>query len=206
MIRTRTALTASAVAVAAIAGGTATALAVDRPAAPSESFATVATPAPVVVAPAATAAAPRAAAPRVEYAGDDGLTHAQATKARRAALRAVPGRVVSIGRDDDRGVTYDVKIITRGGAAREVRLSSGFKATRTTNADRDGLTYATLGRASSAATKQVRGIVTGVDLEDEGRARYEVEVLTSRSTERIVRLSSSYGVVTGTTDDDGDDD
>lgn len=199
MIRTRTALTASAVAVAAIAGGTATALAVDRPAAPSESFATVATPA-------ATTAATRAASPRVEYAGDDGLTHAQATKARRAALRAVSGRVASIERDNDRGVTYDVKILTRGGAAREVHLDSGFRVTRTTNDDRDGLTYATLGRASSAATKQARGIVTGVDVEDEGRARYEVEVLTSGSTERVVRLSSSYAVVTGATDDDGDDD
>lgn len=201
MIRTRTALTASAVAVVVAAGGTATALAVDRPATPSESYATVVDPTTGAV------ATPRAAsAPRVALTGDDGLTHAQATKARRAALKAVSGRVASIERDNGRSTTYDVKVLTEAGQAREVHLNSAFKVTRTTNEERDGLTYATLGRASSAATKQVRGIVTGVDVEDEGRARYEVEVLTSRSAERVVRLSSSYRVVTGTTDDDGDDD
>jgi uncharacterized membrane protein YkoI len=44
--------------------------------------------------------------------------------------------------------------------------------------------------------------VTDIEREDEGRARYEVEVLTPGSRERTVRLSSSYGVVTGSSGDD----
>lgn len=195
MSRPRTALIAVSLAAATAVGGVAIAGADDRS---SDTGSTVLT------APAGSGAAPT---PRTR-AGDDGLTHAQATKARSAALRKVSGRAVQIERDADDGrVTYDVKILTRGSQAREVHMDSGFRVTRTTREDRDGLTYATAGRAASAATKRVTGLVTGIDTEDEGRARYEVEVLTSRSVERTVRLSSSYGVVTGSTgDDDGDDD
>ncbi|CAB4940404.1 unannotated protein [freshwater metagenome] len=195
MSRPRTALIAASLAAATAAGGVAIAGADDRAADEG---------AVVLTAPAAGGPAPAVGT----RAGDDGLTHAQASRARAAALRKVPGRAVAIERDADDGrVTYDVQVLTRSGQAREVRLNSGFRATRTTRDDRDGLTYATAGRAASAATKRVRGIVTGIDVEDEGRARYEVEVLTSRSAERVVRLSSSYGVVTGSTgDDDGDDD
>jgi uncharacterized membrane protein YkoI len=197
MIRTRTALTAVALTAATAAGGVAIAGADDR------ASTTQVADSAVLTAPSGGSSA---ADPVFEtQAGDDGLTHAQATKARAAALRAVSGRAVSIERDDDDGVSYDVKVLTKNGQAREVRLNSGFRVTRTVREDRDGLTYANAGKASSAATKRVKGIVTGLDVEDEGRARYEVEVLSSSSVERTVRLSSSFGVVTGT-DDDGDDD
>ncbi|WP_157260920.1 PepSY domain-containing protein [Patulibacter minatonensis] len=201
MIRPRTALTVTAIAAVTAAGGVAVAGAVDRPGDPAP---TPAASAPIAAAPAVSGSA---ALPRAARTGDDGLTHAQASKARAAALRAVPGRATSIDRDADGGpVTYDVTVITRANRAREVHLSSRFRVLRTTAEDRDGLTYAAAGRASSAAGRAVRGVVTGIEVEDEGRARYEVEVLTSRSTERVVRLSSSFSVVTGSAgDDDGDD-
>ncbi|MDO9410658.1 PepSY domain-containing protein [Patulibacter sp.] len=198
MTRTRTALIAVSLAAATAAGGVAIAGADDRAADTGQA---------VLTAPADAATGSPAPVSRTR-AGDDGLTHAQATKARRAALRQVPGRAVQIERDaDDGAVTYDVKVLTRGGRAREVHLDSAFRVARTTREDRDGLTYASAGRAGSAATKRVKGLVTGIDTEDDGRVRYEVEVLTAGSTERVVRLSSSFGVVTGQTgDDDGDDD
>lgn len=135
------------------------------------------------------------------------VTHAQATKARDAATKRVSGRVVSIDRDADDGATgYDVTVLARNGRAREVRLDDRFRVVRTSAEDADGLTYARVGKATSAATQRVKGIVTGVDLEDEGRARYEVEVLPSRGAERVVRLSSDFRVLSvGGGDDDGDD-
>lgn len=197
MIRTRTALIATTLAAATAAGGVAVAGADDRDdASPDVEYA----------APAATATSAPADEGRFEtQAGDDGLTHAQATKARAAALKRVAGRAVQIERDDDDGVDYEVKVLTRGGQAREVRLDRSFRVTRVVREDRDGLTYANAGKAASAATKRVKGIVTGIDVDDDGRARYEVEVLSSRSVERTVNLSSSFGVVSDT-DDDGDDD
>jgi len=197
MTRPRTALTVTALVAtaAAAAGGVAIAGADDRDARFTET---------VLTAPAASGSATEAPLVRTQ-AGDDGLTHAQATKARKAALRSVAGRVVQIERDDDRPVTYDVKILTKGGQAREVRLNSSFRVTRTSRDDRDGLTYASAGKAASAATARVKGLVTGIDTDDDGNARYEVEVLTSRSVERTVHLSSSFKVVADN-DDDGDDD
>jgi uncharacterized membrane protein YkoI len=143
-----------------------------------------------------------AAADLRPIAGDDGLTYAQARKARAAALKRVPGRAVQIDRDDDGRTRFDVQVITRGGAVREVDLDRRYRIIRVGREDADGLTYATAGRAAAAATRHVRGIVTDIEREDEGRARYEVEVLTPGSRERTVRLSSSYGVVTGSSGDD----
>lgn len=198
MIRTRTALIATTLAAATAAGGVAVAGADDRD---------DASPAVEYAAPAAPAADDAADDARfATQAGDDGLTHAQATKARSAALERVAGRAVQIERDDDDGrVDYEVKVLTPGGQAREVRLDRSFRVTRVVREDRDGLTYASAGKAASAATKRVKGLVTGIDVDDDDRARYEVEVLTSRSVERTVHLSSSFRVVTDT-DDDGDDD
>lgn len=196
MIRPRTALTATVLAAATAAGGVAIAGAQDRPAS---------TPAPAVPVASVAVTPEPAVTPRQARTGDDGLTHAQATKARAAALQRVPGRAVQIERDADDGpVAYDVEVLGRNGQAREVRLDRSFRVTRNVRTDTDGLSYAAAGKAASAATKRVRGIVTGIDVEDEGRARYEVEVLTTSAGERTVRLSSSFGVVTGT--DDGDDD
>jgi uncharacterized membrane protein YkoI len=171
MNRTRTALTATALAVATAAGGV------------------------------AVAAGPATAA------GDDGLTHAQASKARAVALKRVPGRAVSIERDREDGgaVSYDVTVLPRTGAARQVHLDERLRVVRTETDDVDGLSYAAAGRASDAAVKRVRGIVTGIDAEDDGRTRYEVEVLTAGSTERVVRLSAGYRVVGVATDTDADD-
>lgn len=141
-------------------------------------------------------------------AGDDGLTHAQATKARSAALKRVAGRAVSIDRDHDRGkVTYDVTVLTRGNQAREVHLDARYRALRSKREDRDGLSYAAAGRASKAALGRIRGIVTGIDVEDEGRARYEVEVLPGSGREQTVRLSSAFRVLgVSASGSDGDDD
>ena len=144
-----------------------------------------------------------AAADLRPIAGDDGLTYAQARKARAVALKRVPGRVVQIDRDNDGRTRFDVQVITRGGAVREVDLDRRYRVLRVEREDdADGLTYATAGRAAAAATRHVRGIVTDIEREDEGRVRYEVEVLTPGSRERVVRLSSGYAVVTGAVDDD----
>lgn len=186
MNRTRTALTATVLAAATAAGGVA--VAAGPASAGSET------------------AASRAVA-TTPLAGDGGLTHAAATKARAAALKKVPGRAVSIDHDTDDGrTTYDVTVLPRTGPARQVELDARFRVTRTERDDTDGLTSAAAGRAESAAVKRVKGIVTGIDREDEGRARYEVEVLPTRGAERTVRLAANFRVIDVVTDDDGDAD
>lgn len=185
MTRTRTALTATVLAAATAAGGVA--VAAGPASAGSET------------------AAVRAAATPV--AGDDGLTHAAAAKARAAATKQVAGRAVSIDRDTDDGrTTYAVTVLPRTGGARQVELDQRFRVTRTEREDTDGLTYAAAGRAEAAATKRVKGLVTGIDREDEGRARYEVEVLPARGAERTVRLAANMRVIDVVTDADGDAD
>ncbi|MCK9248962.1 MAG: PepSY domain-containing protein [Solirubrobacteraceae bacterium] len=131
----------------------------------------------------------------------DGLTYKQAQKAQKAAKKRVSGRVVEIDREKDDGrVTYDVRIITKKNRVREVELNSRFRVRDVDREDRDGLTYARVGKASSAARKVVRGIVTDVERDDDG---YEVEILTSKGKERTVELDRKFRVVT---DDDRDDD
>ncbi len=131
---------------------------------------------------------------------DDDLTHAQATKARSAALKQVSGRVIQIDADDDDRTRYEVTVLTRGGSAREVHLDARYRVLRTARGDRDGLTYSTAGRASSAALKRVRGVVVDIEVDDDDRARYEVKVLTRGGSEREVHLDRSFRVVSS--DDD----
>ncbi len=138
-----------------------------------------------------------AAAPAL---ADDDLTYGQAAKARSAALKQVSGRVIQIDADDDDRTRYEVTVLTRSGSAREVHLDARYRVLRTTRGDRDGLTYATAGRASSAALARVRGIVIDVEADDDGRARYEVKVLTRGGSEREVHLDRSFRVVSS--DDD----
>ncbi len=131
---------------------------------------------------------------------DDDLSYAQAVKARASALKQVSGRVIQIDGDDDGRTRYEVTVLTKGGSAREVHLDSRYRVLRTTRGDRDGLTYATAGRASSAALKRVRGIVVDIEADDDGRTRYEVKVLTRGGSEREVHLDRGFRVVSG--DDD----
>lgn len=131
---------------------------------------------------------------------DDDLSHAQAVKARAAAIKEVSGRVIQIDGDDDDRTRYEVTVLTKGGSAREVHLDSRYRVVRTTRGDRDGLTYGTAGRASSAALKRVRGVVVDIEADDDGRARYEVKVLTRGGGEREVHLDRGFRVVSS--DDD----
>lgn len=132
---------------------------------------------------------------------DDDLSHAQATKARAAALKQVSGRVIQIDGDDDDRSRYEVTVLTKGGSAREVHLDSRYRVLRTTRGDRDGLTYSTAGRASSAALKQVSGgIVVDIEVDDD-RSRYEVKLLTRSGSERDVHLDRSFRVVSSDDDD-----
>ncbi|MGE4427043.1 MAG: PepSY domain-containing protein [Solirubrobacteraceae bacterium] len=134
----------------------------------------------------------------------DGLTHGQAQKAQKAAKKRVPGRIVEIDREKDDGrVTYDVKVITKKNRVREVHLSSSFRVRKVEREDRDGLTYARVGKASSAARKVVRGTVTDVERDDDG---YEVEILTSKGKERTVELDRNFRLAADDDDDDRDDD
>jgi uncharacterized membrane protein YkoI len=131
---------------------------------------------------------------------DDDLSYAQAVKARAAAIKQVSGRVIQIDADDDDRTRYEVTVLTRGGSAREVHLDSRYRVLRTTRGDRDGLTYSTAARASSAALKRVRGVVVDIETDDDDRTRYEVKVLTRGGSERDVHLDRSFRVVSG--DDD----
>ena len=135
--------------------------------------------------------------------GDDGLTYARARRARTVALRRVAGRVVQVDRERTGRVRYEVQLINRSNVVREVELDRSYRVVRVHREGADGLTYATAGRAAAAARRSVPGIVTDIEREDEGRVRWEVEVLTSASRERTVHLSSSYAVVAGD-DADGD--
>ncbi|MFA4927237.1 MAG: PepSY domain-containing protein [Patulibacter sp.] len=133
---------------------------------------------------------------------DDDLSHAQATKARAAALKQVSGRVIQIDGDDDDRSRYEVTVLTKGGSAREVHLDSRYRVQRTTRGDRDGLTYSTAGRASSAALKQVSGgIVVDIEVDSDDRSRYEVKLLTRSGSERDVHLDRSFRVVSSDDDD-----
>lgn len=144
-----------------------------------------------VAAGSAFAAAPASA--------DDDMSYAQAAKARTAALKQVSGRVIQIDADDDDRTRYEVTVLTKRGSAREVHLDRRYRVLRTTRGDRDGLSYRTAGRASSAALKRVRGIVIDIEVDDDDRARYEVKVLTRGGNEREVDLDRSFRVVS---DDD----
>lgn len=130
---------------------------------------------------------------------DDDLSYAQAAKARASALKQVSGRVIQIDGDDDGRTRYEVTVLTKGGTAREVHLDSRYRVLRTSRGDRDGLTYSTAGRASSAALKRVRGIAVDIETDNDDRARYEVKVLTKGGSERNVHLDRSFRVVS---DDD----
>lgn len=138
-----------------------------------------------------------AAAPAM---ADNDLSYAQAAKARASALKEVSGRVIQIDGDDDGRTRYEVTVLTTGGSAREVQLDARYRVLRTTRGDRNGLSYSTAGRASSAALKRVRGIVVDVEADNDDRARYEVKVLTRGGSERHVHLDRSFRVVSG---DDG---
>lgn len=130
-------------------------------------------------------------------AADGALGYAQAVKARASALAQVSGRVIQVDRERDGRTRYEVTVLTKGGTAREVQLDARYRVLRTIRGDRNGLTYATAGRASSAALKRVRGIVVDVEADDDGRARYEVKVLTRGDGTRKVHLDRRFRVVAG---------
>jgi uncharacterized membrane protein YkoI len=129
---------------------------------------------------------------------DDGLTRDQASRVQRAALKKLRGTVIDIDRDNGRSgaIRFSATVLTRSGAVREFTLDRRYRVIRRERHERpQGLTYRRALRAKSAARNRLSGVVTGVDTEDEGRARYEVDVLRHGTTEYRVRLSSSFNVL-----------
>jgi uncharacterized membrane protein YkoI len=139
----------------------------------------------------------------------NGLTRAQARQAQSAALARVPGRAVDI--DRNASGTFEVEVLTRSGATRDVKLSRSFRVTRVRNDDSDdGLTYASAGQAKRAALARVAGTVVEVERENSGATRYKVDVLRANGSAVEVRLSNAFAVLStgpaGTDDNGGDDD
>lgn len=130
--------------------------------------------------------------------GDDGLTYTQARRAERHAKRAVAGVVIEIDRDnnDHGSVSYDVDVLNRAGKRTQVTFDGRFRVTRKkTKSVPEHLTYEQARRARKAALDRTSGVVTDVDGEDEGRVRFEVDVLTSKAGSKTIQLSRSYDVV-----------
>jgi uncharacterized membrane protein YkoI len=113
-------------------------------------------------------------------------------------LRELRGTVIDIDRDNagNGTIRFSAKVLTRSNAVREFTMDRRYRIVRRQREDRPaGLTYRRAQRAKSTARDRLGGIVTGVDTEDKGRARYEVDVLRRGTHEYRVRLSSSFDVL-----------
>ncbi|MGQ4512422.1 PepSY domain-containing protein [Streptomyces sp. DW26H14] len=138
--------------------------------------------------------------------------------AARAALRAYPGTVVSVERED--GGLWEVELRTKGrGAAHELDIDASTGAVRKDERDPgddgDGLASLagarlTASEAARAARTAVPGTVTSVEVDDHHAGVWEVGVRPAHGGHRDLRVDARTGAVTARPqhDDghDGDDD
>ncbi|WP_308039187.1 PepSY domain-containing protein, partial [Streptomyces sp. PSKA30] len=129
-----------------------------------------------------------------------------------AALKAAPGTVVSVDLDDDgddrRG--WEVEVLGRGAGSYSVNVdASTGRILGTHTADDDADDRATVRGAAvtaeeAAEAASAKGVVTSVDLDDDGAVSWDVEATDSSGMERDWNVDLKSGAVTADLGD-GDD-
>ncbi|MER6343975.1 PepSY domain-containing protein [Streptomyces sp. NPDC001595] len=170
---------------------------------------------------AVTATALTGGAAAVAFA-DGGTDRAPASKvtavqAIDATLKERPGTVVSVDlddeRDDERDVAaWEVEVLGSGTTSYTVRVDPASGKVLGTDTDHDeddtaqarrALKGAEVDAREAARAAAAKGVVTSVDLEEEGAAGWSVETAGS---ERDWRVDPRTGTVTAERDDDSDED
>ncbi|MBA2944609.1 PepSY domain-containing protein [Streptomyces himalayensis] len=159
-----------------------------------------------------------------EDAADDGTeakaARVSAVEAIAAALAHTPGTAVSADlEDEDRALVWDVDVLTKGNEWRSVQVDPGTAKVLGSHVEheddddaarvRAALNGASVSAAEAAEALAGRGVVTSVDVDDDGTARgWEVETVASGG-ERDWNVDLRSGAVTADrpqADDDSDDD
>ncbi|MFD7129932.1 PepSY domain-containing protein [Streptomyces sp. NPDC059894] len=154
---------------------------------------------------------------------DDGTTRLTAAQAVAAALEARPGTALSAELDDD-GPRWEVDVLGEGTTSCTVRVDPsdgrilGTETDRDDDADDTGerrlLKGAGVTAAQAAEAAAAKGVVTSVDLDDDGTGSWEVETTDSAGREhdwtvglRNAEVTADHHDTDGsdTTDDDHDD-
>ncbi|MEV0037593.1 PepSY domain-containing protein [Streptomyces sp. NPDC050804] len=150
--------------------------------------------------------------PRPQVSRAD-LTAGQAVD---AALKKIPGRVVSVERDDDRGGRWEVDLLGDDNRRHELKVG-GDGTVRPDDRDHDdddrddraALRGATVDarQAADAALAAVPGSVTSVEIDDDRTGHWEVDVRGADGRTHELNVHARTGKVTPDRDDDhgGDD-
>ncbi|MFF3751006.1 PepSY domain-containing protein [Streptomyces sp. NPDC002018] len=207
---------AAITAAALIGGGTYTAVAVGGD--DSTAGSGTATGTSVLPAPVSRLGAPDDS-PRVSRAG---VTAGQAAD---AALKKVPGTVVSVERDDDgddrdrRDGRWEVDVLGKDDRRHELKVDAGGTVRADGRADDDGdddddrddraaLRGATVDarQAADAALAAVPGTATSVEIDDDRTGHWEVGVRGEDGRAHELKVHARTGKVTADRADDRDDD
>ena len=227
---------ATAAAAALIAGGTATAVAVNGNSGPGSTQSGAQTSAQLAAQNAGTDHAGTSTSQdgrssiRMQDDDDNGqedIREANAAKvsapdAAAAALKAVPGTVTGLDLDADRpGLVWEADVLGKDGKWHEVTLDAGNARVLNQHIDheddddhgqgyvRNELKGARTDAAAAARTASAaHGTVTSVDLDDDHRAKavWEVETLTKDGKEHKVLVDPQSGKLTAAPAQDQDDD
>ncbi|MGW6741496.1 PepSY domain-containing protein [Streptomyces sp. NPDC055025] len=142
---------------------------------------------------------------------------ATAGQAADAALKEVPGTVVSVERDDDRGGRWEVDLLGEDNRRHEltvggdgtVRSDDRHHDDDDDRADRAALRGATVDarQAADAALAAVPGSVTSIEIDGDRTGHWEVDVRGEDGRTHELNVHARTGEVTPDRDDDhGDDD
>jgi uncharacterized membrane protein YkoI len=138
-----------------------------------------------------------------------------ASEAAAAALKEYPGTIASVEREDRAG--WEVELLGGDGTWRELKIDARTGVVRVDDRDRgdDGrdsaerkaLSGAGVGaeRAAAAALASTPGSVAEIDLDDDGTAHWEVEVIGKDHTRHELRVDARTAEVTADRNHDGDD-
>lgn len=223
---------ATAAAAALIAGGTATAVAVNSDSGSTQSGAQ--TSAQLAAQNAGTDGSQSASQDgrsSIRMQDDDdngredvreaGAAKVSAPDAAAAALKAVPGTVTGLDLDADRpGLVWEADVLGKDGTWHEVTLDAGNARVLNQHIDheddddhgqghvRDELKGAKTDAAGAARAAASHGTVTSVDLDDDHRAKgvWEVETVTKDGKEHQLLVDPQSGKLTVAAAHDEDDD
>jgi uncharacterized membrane protein YkoI len=226
---------ATAAAAALIAGGTATAVAVNGDSGPGSTQSGAQTTAQLAAQNAGADGSQQSASQdgrsSIRMQDDDGSgredvreAHAakvNASDAAAAALKAVPGTVTGLDLDADRpGLVWEADVLGKDGKWHEVTLDAGNARVLNQHIDHEdddhgqghvrselkGATTDAAGAARAAAASH--GTVTSVDLDDDHRAKaaWEVETVTKDGKEHKLLVDPQSGHLTVAPAHDQDDD
>jgi len=134
-----------------------------------------------------------------------------AAEAAAAAGKAAPGTVTSIGLDNDKqGLVWEADVV-KGTTSHEVTLDAGTNKVLADHREQDddgdtvpgGLSVSAADAAGKAAA---HGTVTSVELDDDGKAGWEVETTDKNGKEHQLSVDPQSGKVTPVASDDDQDD